>query len=201
MSMPLMSTIYGWGALWAPKNWALCEGQLLPIAQMTALFSLLENNYGGDGRTTFALPDLRGRMPVNHGHGPGLTNYPIGARTGSERRTLTLLDLPSHSHSATTEDLAFSTPAATTSSTAAIDPLTPGANVLGELNADLPPPNIFMGTLYADASKANTSLAEGPVTGSTSLSNSGGNQYFSIIQPIQAISYIIALAGVYPSRS
>jgi microcystin-dependent protein len=139
-------------------------------------------------------------MPINHGQGRGLTNYRIGAKTGSEWRTLTLLNLPSHTHPATTEDMTFSAPAATTSSTAAIDSPTPGATVLGQLKADVPPPNTFEGTLYTDASKANTSLAEGSVTGSAILSNTGGNQNVSIVQPVLAISYIIALMGIYPSK-
>jgi microcystin-dependent protein len=82
---PLLGEIIMFAGNFAPRGWAFCNGQLLPISQYTALFSILGTTYGGDGRTTFALPDLRGRVPVGPGQGPGLTNRPLGARGGSER--------------------------------------------------------------------------------------------------------------------
>lgn len=82
----------------APTGWAFCHGQILPISQNTALFSLLGTTYGGDGRSTFALPDLRGRVPVGFGQGPGLSNYSLGQKTGSESVTLNTSQLPSHIH-------------------------------------------------------------------------------------------------------
>jgi microcystin-dependent protein len=85
----------------APRNWALCEGQLLPISENTALFSILGTTYGGDGRTTFALPDLRGRVPIQHGQGQGLSAYNLGQKGGHEEITLTNLNMPSHNHQAT----------------------------------------------------------------------------------------------------
>ncbi|MEZ4447950.1 MAG: tail fiber protein [Nannocystaceae bacterium] len=85
----------------APRAWMLCEGQLLSIAQNTALFSILGTTYGGDGRTTFALPDLRGRAPVQAGHGPGLSDYRLGQKSGAEQVTLTVSQMPSHNHSVT----------------------------------------------------------------------------------------------------
>ena len=86
----------------APAGWAFCNGQLLPIAQYTALFSLLGTTYGGDGKTTFALPDLRGRVPVSSGQGVGLQNYNIGQTGGAESETLGVNQLPSHNHSVNT---------------------------------------------------------------------------------------------------
>lgn len=85
-------------ATWAPRGWALCDGQLLSIAQHTALFSIIGTIYGGDGRTTFALPDLRGRVPVHPGHGPGLSEYRSGDKGGSEQTTLTSSQMPNHGH-------------------------------------------------------------------------------------------------------
>jgi microcystin-dependent protein len=84
----------------APKGWAFCQGQLLPIAQYTALFSLIGNTYGGDGETNFALPDLRGRVALSSGQGPGQSNYNLGQTGGAETTTLTINQMPSHSHRA-----------------------------------------------------------------------------------------------------
>ena len=86
------------GGNFAPRGWALCDGQLLPIAQNQALFAILGTTFGGDGRTTFALPDLRGRFPLHKGTGPGLPPYGLGQRGGAENHTLTVSELPSHNH-------------------------------------------------------------------------------------------------------
>lgn len=86
----------------APRAWAFCDGQLISIAQNTALFSILGTTYGGDGRTTFALPDLRGRAPIHAGHGPGLSDYRLGQRSGAETVTLTVNQMPSHNHPVST---------------------------------------------------------------------------------------------------
>ena len=94
----------------APRGWAFCEGQLLPISQYSALFSLLGTTYGGDGRTTFGLPDLRGRVPIGAGQGPGLSNYVLGAKSGVEQVTLTGSQIPSHSHAASTQSASESNP-------------------------------------------------------------------------------------------
>ncbi len=95
---PFIGTIAIFGFNFAPRGWAQCSGQLLPIAQNTALFSLLGTIYGGDGRTTFALPDLRGRVPVSSGQGPGLSQYQMGQKGGAEQVNITIQNLPSHSH-------------------------------------------------------------------------------------------------------
>lgn len=99
-----LSMIVPMGFNFAQRGWAQCHGQLLPIAQNSALFSLLGTMYGGDGRTTFALPDLRGRAPVSEGRGPGLSNYTQGQKTGAEVVTLISNELPSHSHSMVVDD-------------------------------------------------------------------------------------------------
>lgn len=99
MSEPFIGQIQMFGFNFPPRGWALCDGQLLPIAQNTALFSLLGTTYGGDGRTTFGLPDLRGRAALHFGTGPGLGPRPIGAKGGSELETLTIGQMPPHQHS------------------------------------------------------------------------------------------------------
>lgn len=96
---PYLGQINAWGCNFAPRGWTTCRGQLLPIAQNTALFSLLGTIYGGDGRTTFAVPDLQGRIPIGQGRGPGLTERRIGSKGGQESVTLTELEIPSHNHS------------------------------------------------------------------------------------------------------
>ncbi|WP_430974469.1 tail fiber protein, partial [Sunxiuqinia rutila] len=98
---PFVAQISMFGGNFAPRNWAFCDGQLLAISSHTALFSLLGTTYGGDGRTTFALPDLRGRTPVHAGNGPGLSPRALGSKFGSEQTTLTTNNLPSHNHTVT----------------------------------------------------------------------------------------------------
>src|SRR5689334_22706995 len=97
-----MEGVYGvvtcFAGNFAPRNWATCDGQILSISQNTALFSILGTTYGGNGQTTFALPDLRGRAPISSGQGPGLTNYSLGESLGSETTTLTISNLPAHNH-------------------------------------------------------------------------------------------------------
>ena len=97
---PLLGQIIMFGGNFAPRGWAFCDGQLLPIAQNTALSSILGTTYGGDGRTTFGLPDLRGRVPMGGGHGPGLSPRSLGQKGGNETTTLTVSNLPPHNHSA-----------------------------------------------------------------------------------------------------
>ena len=98
---PFLAEIVMFGGNFNPRGWAFCDGQLLPIAQNQALFSLLGTIYGGDGRTTFALPGLRGRTPIHAGRGPGLTDRRLGSRGGSETVTLNTTQIPSHNHSGT----------------------------------------------------------------------------------------------------
>ena len=95
---PFIGEISMFAGNFAPRGWAFCEGQLLPIAQNQSLFSILGTTYGGDGRTTFGLPDMRGRVSIHPGTGPGLTNYRLGNKGGSETTTLTTNQLPSHNH-------------------------------------------------------------------------------------------------------
>ena len=163
----------------APRNWAFCEGQLLPIAQNSALFSILGTIYGGDGRTTFALPDLRGRVPIGPGHGPGLSDYREGQKGGVETVTLNITQIPSHTHSAS----GTVTPLARVG---AGDETNPAGGYMANANSDL----------YADS--GSTPMGASPVT--INVGNSGGNQSHENRQPYLAIYYIICMYGIFPSR-
>jgi microcystin-dependent protein len=169
----------------APRTWAFCAGQILSIAQNTALFSLLGTTYGGNGQTTFALPDFRGRVAVGTGQGPGLPNVVLGEVSGSPTMTLTTNNMPSHNHLAT---LNASTVRATAQTPTA------GA-VLGRATDSAGTAIPF---IYSPAGSA-TSVALGSTSVATGLT--GGNQPFSIMQPYLGMNYIICLFGIFPSRS
>lgn len=155
-----------------PRGWAFCEGQLLDVSQNDALFSILGTIYGGDGRTTFGLPDLRGRVPIHEGNGPGLTNRNLGSKGGTETNTLTVTQLPSHNHQ-----------------------LTIAVNTLLGTQAD---PTGFLASHRGAFSENPTQLQN---LSGLSMSNTGNGQSINNHQPSIAIHYIIALVGVYPSRN
>ena len=163
----------------APVNWAVCDGSLLSTRQYTALFSLLGTQYGGNGQTTFALPDLRGRAVVNAGRGPGLTAYPIGQQAGTESVTLTLPQLPAHTH-------AFGG----------------SFNVSTGVGSLSSPANNFLAVApdfqYAEAAGGSTTMAKDFISGKGSAV--GGGQAHTNQQPYLALYYIIALLGVLPQR-
>lgn len=176
---PFIGQILMFGGNFAPRGWALCDGQLLPISQWQALFSILGTTYGGDGRTTFGLPDLRGRIPIHAGNGPGLSSRPLGQKGGSESNFLTVQQLPSHSHNAS-GTIQLGTPSNQASGNGHFLPVTTGAN------------------FYSDA-QGNGSLNSNSVNVTTS--NTGGSREINNIQPFQVVNYIIALQGLFPSRS
>lgn len=170
----------------APRAWAFCDGQLLPISQNSALFSILGTTYGGDGRTTFALPDLRGRAALHPGHGPGLSPYRLGQKGGVETVTLNTTQIPSHTHTATPQ-LQFAQPATNQPAT-----------------STSPGPTVRPGTTQVPGysqGPATTTLAQGPITGTVAVGNTGGNQSHENRQPWLAVNYIICMQGVFPSRS
>jgi microcystin-dependent protein len=155
----------------APRAWAFCNGQLLSIAQNTALFSILGTTYGGNGQTTFALPDLRGRAPVHSGQGPGLTNRDLGANGGAEAVSLDVGQMPPHVHPLR---------ATTTTATSTI----PSGRVL----AAAPGRNIY-------GTNANTAFAGGMIR------EAGGGQPHGNMQPWLCLNYIICIEGIFPSRN
>jgi microcystin-dependent protein len=156
----------------APRSFALCNGQLLPISQNAAMFSLLGTTYGGDGITTFALPDLRGRVGISSGQGPGLSNYNLGDLGGLEGVTLNVNELPSHNHTANAVNSSGTT--ATPSNTA----------------------------VWAASSKADGIYQKAALdTEMFALGDTGGNQPHENRPPILTLNYCIALIGIFPSRS
>jgi len=172
MSEPFVGEIRMFAGTFAPRGWAFCDGQLLAVSQNDALFSLLGTIYGGDGRTTFGLPDMRGRLPVHAGTGPGLSPRRLGERAGSENVTLTVNQLPSHSHPLQASAEPASTPA-------------PAAGVLAETVSD---------RVYRPGA-ADVNMA------STAVSNVGGSRSHTNLMPFLCVHFIIALFGIFPSRS
>lgn len=172
MSEPFVGEIRMFAGNFAPRGWAFCDGQLLAVSQNDALFSLLGTIYGGDGRTTFGLPDLRGRLPIHAGHGPGLSERRLGAKGGSEKETLTVNQMPSHGH-----------PLTATSTTA--NSLQPGDNMLGTAMSQ-----VYFNTLL------------GPQHfNSEAITHVGGSRSHTNLMPYLCIHFIIALFGIYPSRN
>ncbi|SHI98203.1 phage tail protein [Flavobacterium terrae] len=166
----------------APRYYANCAGQIMSIAQNTALFSLLGTTYGGNGQTTFALPDLRGRMPVGQGTGPGLPSYIMGQTSGSTTATLLTQNMPIHNHAATGINVRIPVTAASEDSAAT-------NNYIGNAVNDT----------FGPQASATNSLGSPVVSGSTGMA--GGSQPFSIVNPYITINYSIALQGIFPSRN
>ncbi|MDB4383951.1 tail fiber protein [bacterium] len=184
MSNPMIGEIRMFGGNFTPRYWAFCSGQLLPIRENPALFSILGTTYGGDGRTTFALPDMRGRAPVHSGGsgaGPGLTHRPLGAKGGEENVVLNSTHLPSHTHTAS-------------------GTVTPQASS-GQGDSDTPE-SAFPAAHASDedfSESADTAMGQSPV--SVTVNNTGGNLQHNNMQPWLAVNFIIALFGVFPSRN
>ena len=172
MSEPFIGEIRMFAGNFAPRGWAFCDGELLAVSQNDALFSLLGTIYGGDGRTTFGLPDMRGRIPIHAGHGPGLSNRRLGAKGGEEKVTLTVNQLPSHGHE-------VSASAASASS----------GNPSNNVSANTAPTNIY-----------STALAVPQTMNSAAVSATGGSRSHTNLMPALCIHFIIALVGIYPSR-
>ena len=171
MSLPYVGEIRMFGGNFAPAGWALCAGQLMPISENETLFNLIGTTYGGDGQATFNLPDLRGRIPINMGQGPKLSNYQLGQMGGAENVTLSVTELPSHSHT-----MVASLDAATQA-----DPS--GAYVAGsKVSTYIPAPAV-------------AAMAPG------SVGSSGSSIPHDNLMPFTCISFIICLAGIFPSRN
>lgn len=191
MNEAYLSAIVLWAANFAPRGWAYCNGQLLSISQNTALFSLLGTTYGGDGQTTFALPDFRGRVPVGAGQGPGLTNVTLGEMAGSSNVTLLVTQMPAHTHtasltvtvSASSAVGTTSTPAAATNTLAGLTDPSTGNSINGYNNA---------------APDVQLNIGGGTLNGAIGVT--GGGQPVPIMQPFLGINMIIALEGIFPSR-
>ncbi len=176
MSEPFLGMIIIVPYNFSPRGWAFCNGQILPIAQNTALFSLLGTTFGGNGQTTFALPDLRGRVPNSSGQGPGLSSYDLGQVGGVESETMTINQMPAHNHLVNALN-------------SGSDSGRPGSKFLSNLNV----PSDGSATLYA----ASSDVQMAP----TMINNTGGSQPFSVLQPYLTLNFCIALEGIFPSRN
>lgn len=173
MNEAYIGAVVLFGGNFAPRNWALCQGQLLAISQNTALFSILGTTFGGNGTTTFGLPDLRGRAPVGAGQGPGLSNYTLGQMSGSESATLSINQMPAHNHTVAPQ-----------AKNGGGDDTNPGGTK-------------YMATASTDLYANTPNVAMGPSTSSMT----GGSQPFSLVQPILCMNYIICINGIFPSRN
>lgn len=182
MVQPYVGEVRMFGGSFAPASWAFCNGQSMPISEYSALFNLIGTTYGGNGTTTFNLPNLQGRLCVGMGQGPGLSNYTIGQAAGAETVTLTASQMPMHPHSlnATTTIASLGTPA---------------GNLTGNASLLTNPANQHMYTTPGSPS---------PTTGNLNInacSFAGGSQPHSNLLPSLCVSFIIALFGIYPSQS
>jgi microcystin-dependent protein len=172
MADPFVAEIRIFPFNFAPKGWAWCDGQLLPLSQNTALFSLLGTTYGGDGKSNFALPDLQGRAPMHPGQGPGLSQHFLGETGGSETVTLLQSEMPAHPHGLR-------------------------ADVVDQADTNVPSPTASYaqsagGTLYQSASNAQMAPQ--------ALAPAGGDQPHNNLQPYLTFYFNIALQGVFPPR-
>lgn len=172
MSEPFLGQIKIFGSNFAPRNYAFCDGQLLPIAQYTALFSILGTTFGGDGRTTFGLPNLQGRAAMHPGRGPGLTDQRLGEKGGMDTVTLSEAQIPAHDH--------------------VFNIHSGGSNSNDPSNAALANSRGF--TIYSSNTDTSNMAA-------AALSSTGGGQAHDNHQPYLGLNFIIALQGSYPSRS
>ncbi|NML22096.1 phage tail protein [Pseudoflavitalea sp. G-6-1-2] len=165
----------------APRNWAICAGQLMPIAQNTALFSLLGTNYGGNGQTTFALPDLQGRAIIGAGQGPGLSQYDVGQQGGTETVTMLTTNMPAHTHQVSigiTPGCASSNGNSNNPKNNVYAPLSSGGNAFGSApNSRMKPYNVTVNTGFT-----------------------GNTQPFSNRSPYLGMTMVICLFGVFPAR-
>jgi microcystin-dependent protein len=175
VSEPFLGQILTIPYTFAPRNWAFCNGQLLPISQQTALFSLLGTFYGGNGTSNFALPNLQGSVPIHvggsAGQGPGLSEYQLGQAGGETAHTLTANEIPSHTHT--------------------VAPLASD----DERTTDHP------GGAYPTTGGTYATTHSGGAMGAQSTSQVGGNQPHTNLQPYLVLNYVIAMAGIYPARS
>jgi microcystin-dependent protein len=174
MSNPYVGEIRMFGGNFAPIGWAFCNGQILPISEFETLFNLIGTTYGGDGESTFAVPDLRGRAMIHQGTGPGLSTYVIGQAAGVEQVTLTTNQIPAHTH----------VPLGVTS----------GGNSPS-------PQNAYWSALNSGQNYYSQTATGGVAIAANAIQPAGGNQPHENLPPILAISFIISLFGIFPSPS
>lgn len=193
-----VSTIYLWPMNWAPRNYANAAGQIMSIAQNTALFSLLGTQFGGDGQSTFALPDFRGRIPVgyNPGGAPGVSVNDIGQVSGTENVTILLSNMPAHTHAATFQG-AGTMKASITQATESV----PGTNGATTLGAPFDGGNLAPINGYVADANPGVSLVGLTTSGTVTNGLAGNSLPINVQNPYLVVNYIICLYGIYPSRN
>ncbi|NMP33560.1 phage tail protein [Thalassotalea sp. M1531] len=183
MSEPFIGQIMMFGGNFAPRGWALCDGQLLSIASNSALFSILGTMYGGDGRSTFGLPDLRSRVPMHAGNGPGLTPKSLGQKSGTENVTMTTNQMPPHNHGVTAVAQANST----------------GGNANTAVGNVWSNDAGYYSATYSSDTDSLAPMANQAIN--VTENTMGGGQSQTNLPPYQVVNFIIALVGVFPSRN
>jgi len=183
---PFLAQIIMFAGNFAPRGWALCDGQTLSISENTALFSILGTTYGGDGRTTFRLPDLRGRGPLHAGSGPGLPNIPLGQVSGTPTTTLNVNNLPPHNHGAVVTN-------------------TLKVGVSTQSGAEDDPDGTIFGAgaeIFTEAAP-DAEMGDGSIAGdvTVAIQNAGNGTSFNNYHPFASVNFIIALVGTFPSRN
>lgn len=172
MSEPFLAEIRMVGFSFAPRGWAFCDGQILPINQNQSLYSLVGTTYGGDGRTSFALPDLRGRTSIHVGRSNGGPYHPLGQKSGEETHTLSVAEIPQHSH----QLMASS----------------------GDADSGNPTNHVLARSTAPESYRSPSTLA---AMGAGSVTNAGGSQAHENMQPFITLNFCIALRGLFPSRN
>lgn len=191
MSQPFIAQIVMFGGNFAIRDWGFCSGGLLPISQNSALFSLIGTIYGGDGRTTFALPEMRGRVPMHFGNGPGLSDRPLGQRGGQQDTVLNQTHLPSHNHAA-----ALNLNVSLMAESGPASEATPAGNMIAAHTSNAFRPD--------DAGRSDLPMGPSSIknNGSTvTIGNTGGNQSFTNLPPYTVVNFLMAMQGIFPSRS
>lgn len=187
-----LGTIFLWAGTRIPRGWMACQGQQLEISQYTALFSVIGTTYGGDGRVMFQLPDLRGRLALGAGDGPGLYPWGLGQRGGTETVTLSEDEMPAHSHDIDSEDLIIRQPAYDSNGS----DTSPDGNVPAVVTTGAGP---TQSEAKAYAPHANALLAQCVISGTPATASTGGSQPFPVMQPSLALNFIICVEGLYPT--
>jgi len=173
MSEPFLAEVRMVGFNFAPRGWAFCDGQILPVNQHQSLYSLLGTTYGGDGRTSFALPDLRGRTPIHVGRSNGGAHHALGEKSGEETHTLSQGEMPQHTHSLQ------------------------GTNTEDTSQSDNPADHVMARSVQQTYAGFGTAAG----FGAGSVGDTGGGQAHENMQPFLAVNFCIALQGLFPSRN